>query len=140
MCAASRRPRRRRIVHAARFDVGAAFETLQARNLLTLFRHHAREATHLFEQPDQQSLQIGGGQAINLNRKNHSHVESEHAAPWELKNRRMPGVLPLLRCLGVTFLLAMPLPRCLISCGLRPSGKAMGFEDRMAHDGSKPEP
>jgi hypothetical protein len=40
--------------------VRAAFETIQAHNRLALFRHHAIQLNHLSEQPDHQSLQLGG--------------------------------------------------------------------------------
>jgi len=56
MLAVSRRLRRRRIVHAARFNVGAALQAVQASDLLALFRDNALQVSHLAVQSDNQSL------------------------------------------------------------------------------------
>src|ERR1700737_1939372 len=96
MLAVARRLRLRRIVHAARFDVGTALEALQARDFVALLRRYALQIGDLAEQPDHQSLELGRRQAVNFNRGNHSQVESEPAASGESKNHRPPGILPRL--------------------------------------------
>ena len=93
MLAVSRRLRCRRIVDAARFDVGAALEAFQARDRLALCRDNALQVSHFAEQSDHQSLQLRGRQAINLNLGNHTEVESQPAASREPKKRSLPGVL-----------------------------------------------
>jgi len=59
MLAMARRLWRRGIVHAARLEVRAAFQTLQSRNLVPLLRHNTLQLGNLAEQLDDQSFELG---------------------------------------------------------------------------------
>ena len=59
MLALARRLRPRRIVHAARLDVGAAFQTLQSCDLVALLGNDPLQLGNFAEQLDDQSFKFG---------------------------------------------------------------------------------
>ena len=97
MLALSRRLRRRRIVHAARLDVGAAFQPLQARDLLALLSHHALQLSQLAKQPDHQRFKVSASNVREIVGRGHRHREPYPSASREPQNCTAPGVLPRLR-------------------------------------------
>ena len=92
----ARRLRRRRIVHAARLDVGAAFQTFQSRNLVALLRHDTLQLGNLAEQLHYQSFEFGPRKARKIARTGHAPSESYSTASGESLKCIPPAVLPRL--------------------------------------------
>ena len=97
MLAMARRLRRRRIVHAARLERGPAFQTLQSRNFVPLFRHNTLQLGNLAEQLDDQSFELGPRKRREIASRGHALSESYSAASGESPKCLPPEVLLRLR-------------------------------------------
>src|SRR6185312_5552935 len=97
MLAMARRLWRRGIVHAARLEVRAAFQTLQSRNLIPLFRHNTLQLGNLAEQFDDLSFEFGPRKIREIASRGHALSESYSAVSGESPKCLPPEVLLRLR-------------------------------------------
>ena len=93
----ARRLRRRRIVHAARLDVGAAFQTFQSRNLVALLRHDTLQLGNLAKQFDDQGFEFGPRKLRKIAWTGHALSKSYSIASGESPKCLAPEVLPRLQ-------------------------------------------
>ena len=96
MLAPARRLRPRRILHAARLDVGPAFQTFEPCNLVALLRYNPLQLGNLAEQLDDQRFELGPRKAREIARRGHARNESYFTASAESPKCLPPKLLPRL--------------------------------------------
>ena len=84
------------MVHAARFDGRAAFQTLQTGDLLTLLGDGLLQRGNFAEQFNQQRFKLWTAQIGEGRWRWHVHTESYPIEPGQAKNEWLPTLLPLL--------------------------------------------
>ena len=89
--------RLRSLVHAARFDGGAAFQAFQTGDLVALFGNNLFQGRNFAEQLNQQSLKLCTAQIGEGGWRRHIRTESDRFEPGQAKNAGWPTFLPLLR-------------------------------------------
>src|SRR6187551_721640 len=102
MLAPARRLRPRRILHAARLDVGAAFQTFQSCDLVALLRYHPLQLSNLAEQFDHQSFEFGPRKPREIAGRGHARSESYSSASGESLKCLPPKVLPRLLAVALS--------------------------------------
>ena len=84
-------------VHAARFDVGAAFKAFQTGDVFPLFGDGLLQQGDLSKQFNQQSLKLWTGQHGEGRWRRHMMQRIHDAESAQEKNTAVPGALLLLR-------------------------------------------
>ena len=85
-----------RLVHAARFDRGAALQAFQAGDLFALFADHLFQGGNFAEQFNQQSLKLWTAQLGKGGWRRHIRKESHRVRAGARENAAVPTLLPLL--------------------------------------------
>jgi hypothetical protein len=85
-----------RLVHAARFDRGAALQTFQTGDLFALLADDLFQDGNFAEQFSQQSLKLWTVQPGKRRWRRHIRKESDRGEPVQEKNAAVPTLLPLL--------------------------------------------
>src|SRR5271167_227321 len=99
--------RRLHLLHAARlairFDVRPTRSALEPRDLIALGRNRSLQCRHLFQKLQNQVLQLGRRQTVNILRRRHAHKESDSRRLVNLIIIPLPRLLPLLLALRLTY-------------------------------------
>src|ERR1700735_5414327 len=88
-----------RLLHAARlairFDVRPTRPALKPRDLVALGRNRSLQCRHLFQKLQNQVLQLGRRQTVNILKRRHAHKESDSRRLENLIIIPMPRLFPL---------------------------------------------